>query len=227
MELKNWKDYLLQVSLIIVSLFIAFGVERCNQRVKDNRKLSTYLDAIHEELTDELESSRMNLRDCENDIEDLYIGAATFSMSDEAKLPEGIGRTGQVFVRGVFRSFSPTSYELMADAGDALLIKELSLRQRLASIVAFRNDYIKNDLQKHDDLTLHTLEKVSTYIDINCVRNVEPIEYATCVTDRERLRQQGAADLSALLRHAELRAFHLELYIDQVQEVAALVDQAR
>ncbi len=227
MQLNNWKDYLIQVSLIIVSLFIAFGVERCNQRVKDNRKLDTYLGAIHDELVSELRSSQMNLTDCENDINDLYRGVAVFSGREEEGLPEGIGSAGQVFVRGVFRSFSPMSYELMSETGDALLIRDLSLRRNLASLVAFRYDYIKQDLAKHDELTLQTLAGVSDYIDFTCVRSSEPADFANCIIDQDKLWRHGAADLTAILRHSELRAFHLELYLEQIKEVTALVEKTR
>ena len=222
--MKNFKDYLTQVSLIIVSLFIAFGAERCNQNMKDSRKLDTYLEAINEELEYELKTCRMNLHDCKNDIQGLSTGIGVFSSREDRKLPLGIGQVMSVFVRGVFRSFSPTSYQLMAESGDALLMKDLDLRRELSSLAAFRNDYIKEDLLRHDELTLKTMEVMGAYVDIACNRKSESANFATCISDQELLYQQGASDLAVILRHSETRAFHLQRYEERLQRVIPLVE---
>lgn len=226
LSIAGLRDYLVQVSLIILSLLIAFGVDRCNQGVKEDRKLEAYLSAIYQELQDEQASTAMNLADCEGDIEDLTSGMSTITSSDEFERSQAIGNIGKVFTRGVFRSFSPTSFELMTSAGDGLLIKDLDLRRSLASVIAFRNNYVKADLLRHDELTLQAIGEVAEYIDLGCVRATEPANFNGCVTDPPRMVKESQADLAKITRHAELRAFHLELYSQLLAEVVPQVKEA-
>lgn len=223
----NWKDYLLQVSLILLSLFIAFGVDRCNQSVKDDKKLAAYLEAVDEELRYELKVTELNLGDSENDIDDLIFANEVFGTMESARLPEAVGRAGSVVARGVFRTFAPMSFELMNSSGDGLLLEDLELRQRLSAVSAFRKDYIKADLMRHDELTLKALADVSGYLDIYCVRGKKPEEFNLCITSLEGLRENGLKDLIALRRHSELRAFHLDRYITLLEEVIPEVEAAR
>lgn len=92
-------------------------------------------------------------------------------------------------------------------------------KAKLASIVAFRKDYIKGDLQRHDALTLATLGKMSAYINIDCIKTGKPDNLGDCVTDKDRLWEQGASDLTVLQRQSELRGFHLQLFEDQLVEL--------
>lgn len=223
----TWKDYLVQVSLILVSLFIAFGVDRCNQSVRNANRLEAYLEAIGEELQMELKASKANLADCENDIDDMAAATATFATMNSAKLPEAVGRTGQVIARGVFRTFSPMSFQLMNNSGDGLLLEDIELRQQLAAVSAFRADYIKADLMRHDELTLTALADVSNYLDIYCLRDKKPEDHGRCITSLIGLRENGVSDLIALRRHSELRAFHLERYVSLLEHTIPLVEAAQ
>lgn len=226
LSITSLRDYLVQVSLIILSLLIAFGVDRCNQGVKEDRKLEAYLSAIYQELQDEQASTAMNLADCEADIEDLTEGAVSLASADKFQQAQAIGRIGRVFTRGVFRSFSPTSFDLMTSSGDGLLIEDLALRRSLASVIAFRNNYVKADLIRHDELTLQAIGEVAEYIDLGCVRATEPANFTSCVTNPQKMASESRSDLAKLTRHSELRAFHLELYTQHLAEVVPLVKAA-
>ncbi len=223
----NWKDYLLQVSLILLSLFIAFGVDRCAQSVKDGKKLATYLEAISEELKEELESTKTNLADSESDIDDMVFANEAFATMEPARLPEAVGRTGMVMARGVFRTFPPMNFELMNSSGDGLLLEDIELRQQLSSIATFRNDYVKADLMRHDQLALEGLANISNYLNIYCLQGKKPEDFGLCITSLEGLRENGVKDLIALRRHSELRAFHLDRYINLLEEVIPEVEAAR
>ena len=219
MELKSLKDYLLQVSLIIVSLFIAFGVNRCNENVKDGRKLASYQTAMQEEVSREISTTENNLVDCQADIEDLTNAIAIFTGRHEEKVDRALQRMGTVMIRGVFRTFPPTTYELMAQSGDALLLDDLDLQRRLAATGAFRDDYVKQDLRRHDELVLAALGNTADYVDVFCVSRGQGPP-AECVTDTPRLWAEAGTDLIPVLRHSQLRAFHLEGYLAQLEVLA-------
>lgn len=221
MEIKSIKDYLLQVSLILVSLFIAFGINRCSENAKDADKLALYRSTIIAELERELESTEYNLADCENDIDDLQQAAIIFSQELTDQTLVAVGGIGRVFVRGVFRTFPPSTYDLMADSGDALLIKDLQLRKDLAATSAFRDDYVKADLFRHDEMTIRAIKDMGQFIDVICLANAGEGEYAGCIEDQVGLFKRGGAYLTPLLRHAELRAFHLDNYRKQVEQILA------
>lgn len=212
--IRGWKEYLLQVSLILLSLFIAVGVDRCNQSNKEDRLRETYYESIEADLMDEIESNKLNLGDCENDIRDLS-GVIRALAKEEAtsriKISQSLGR---VFVRGVFRPFSPTTYDIIAQSGDALLIEDLRLRYLLSANTAFRNDYVRDDLRRHDVMTLEVAEAVGGDLDLNCLRRLYSGEEADCVRDFAGLVKIGQGKLAVFLRHAELRAFHLERAIE-------------
>ncbi|WP_020570473.1 hypothetical protein [Neolewinella persica] len=226
-SLNSLRDYLVQVSLIIISLLIAVGVDRCNQSVKNERTLDAYLEAIHKELVEEEEATNNNLGDCEKDIDGLLGAAQGFSSGGDEQLIRAIGSTAQVFVRGVFRSFSPTSFDVMINSGHGLLMKDLELRQSLSGVMAFRENYIKADLLRHDELTLEAIGDFSEYLDLDCLRRVEPAAFLTCLTDRQLAEQNGARDLAVLLRHSEIRSFHLQAYQRLLKSVIPMVEAAR
>ncbi len=209
----------MQVSLIILSLLVAVGVDRCNQGVKNDRKLDTYLTSINEEFEYELETCRNNLYDCQKDIEGLSKGALLLSKLGQTQQSTGIAELAQVLIRGVFRSFSPTSFELMVSAGDAFLIDDLELRSDLASIVAFRNDYVKRDLWRHDELTLSVIAEVAEYIDLECLRTTPPEAFPTCITNPEKMQREIAADLAEIAHHSQTRHFHLGRYETRLEYI--------
>jgi hypothetical protein len=207
---RGWKDYLLQVSLILLSLFIAVGIDRCNQASKEDNLRETYYESIEADLLEEKESNEFNLADCRNDIRDI-VNALNGMVEDNAESRKVIAQSlGTVFGRGVFRPFSPNTYDIIYQSGDVLLIEDLRLRYLLSANTAFRNDYVRDDLRRHDEMTLEVAEEVSPYLSLNCLRRLAKGEEEDCISDFPELVKFGQGKLSVFLRHAELRAFHLE-----------------
>ncbi|MEL6274703.1 MAG: hypothetical protein AAFU03_06365 [Bacteroidota bacterium] len=102
---KSLRDYFLQVSLIILSLFIATSVDRCNLANKNEEKLRAYLTAIELDLRDELETNENNLVDCEQDITGLQRGVGLLRHDQDDSIRLAINEIFTVFTRGVFRAF--------------------------------------------------------------------------------------------------------------------------
>ncbi|MTB49775.1 hypothetical protein [Lewinella sp. W8] len=209
-SIKGWKDYLLQVSLILLSLFIAVGVDRCNQSLKDEDRRVAYLEAIEVDLLEEMQSNKLNLIDCEKDVKDIFT-ALRLLREDSPAARIQFGETmGNVFVRGVFRSFSPTTWDIIAQSGDALLIEDLELRSLLAANSVFRNDYVRADLLRHDAKTLEVAESLGPYLDLACLRSLVQDGQRDCITDFAGLKEVASVKLAIYLRQAESRAFHLD-----------------
>ncbi|MEL7161644.1 MAG: hypothetical protein AAFN92_12870 [Bacteroidota bacterium] len=214
---SSWKDYLVQVSLILLSLFIAVGVDRCNQRQQATDRLDEYVQLIHQELADEMETTELNIVDAENDIDDLGRVLSNISSPGDDSLALTVLLTARVIGKGVFRAFPPTTFDQMVAAGDASLIKDIKLRDRLASTAAFRDDYVQADLRQFDEIVLEVIDRFYAYVDLGCIiatRGQNPLK---CVTDRELLRERGAADLGKLARMAQIRTFHLQSYRASLQ----------
>lgn len=211
--LRSLKDYFVQVSLIILSLFIATRAERCNQAHKQASKLQVYLEAIQTDLEGEIEENTRNIFDCEKDVAELQrcIDLANYDAVDSLDL--SVINLIRVMGRGVFRSFEPTTFDVMANTGDIILINDLQFRNTLAGTFAFRDNYLRKDLEAYDKETLRTGEKVGDYIDLACFvaiprnRDKRP---SACITDRAAYQQEISNDLQLLLRQAQLRTFHLQ-----------------
>lgn len=211
-----WRDYLVQVSLIIFSILIALGVDRCSQNSRNNKRLDAYLNMMEQELEDEVVATSNNIDDVQKDIDNLQFGMNAFPQGVDSLTTQALIRGISTFNRGVFRGFPPMTYERMETVNDAFLIKDLSLREQLSSTAAFRTDYVQTDLRNYDTMILEAIDRYSRFVDIACLiriirtRSGEPI--INCVTDATALRRDGAADFSKLLYMAQLRKFHLERY---------------
>ncbi len=206
---KGIGDYLLQVSLIILSLLIATGVNRCNEGRKDNRKLNNYLLAIEQDLEKELSSVNNNLADAENDYTDLGRAITAGRHPDADSLQLSFDRALTVIARGVYRGFSPMTYELMQQSGDVLLIEDLDYRNQLAAISDFRRNYLREDLKDHDRRVLLLAEQMGKFVDLPCA--LESRGNLSCVTNPEGYRTKMGNHLMVLYRAVQLRVFHLDI----------------
>lgn len=216
-SVKGITDYLLQVSLIIISLLIATGVNRCNEEKGDRAKLAEYLDDIEQDITQELEVLSRNLVDAENDYADLERSIATIKNSEMDSLQVSLMLCLRVLGRGVFRTFEPTTFDLMTSSGDVLLIDDMDYRRQMANFVDFRISYLKGDLQRHDDLILETARKLSEFLDLACATNTRG--GINCLLDEQGYRKDVSNTLVILLRATELRIFHLEVASSYGEEV--------
>ncbi len=210
--LSAWRDYIIQVSLIILSILIALGVDRCSQNMSNAERLNEYLDAMEEEMEHEAYSTLNNIGDADKDVNNLQFGMNTFPKGVDSLTEKALQRVLSTFIRGVFRAFPPMTYERMAATNDAFLIKDLTFRERLASTASFRTDYVQADLNKYDALVLEAIDRFGRYVDIGCLIRTKAAAPLDCVTDKDALQRNGAADLSKLYHLAGMRRFHLDRY---------------
>jgi hypothetical protein len=206
---RELRDYLLQVTLIILSILIATSVDRCNQAQKNARDLQEYLLAVRADLIADIESNNLNLIDCKKDVAGISRGLALLRHNHPDSLDQAIiGEIVPVLNRGVFRSFPPTTFELMQATGDVRLIPDLELRDLIATAFAFQEDYVKADLQAYDAQVLATIEQLGRFIDLTCV--LQPKRATACIEDQPAFLSDPHNELVLLLRVADNRAFHLE-----------------
>ncbi len=203
--------YVLEVLLIILSVLAAIQADRYNQARKDQQKLDDYVQALHQDLQEELETNRMNLFDCQKDLEAIEAAMRQFRYDQNDSLELGLTNLGAVFTRGVFRSFPPTTYDVMLSSGDLALIEDLEFRNLLAAAMAFRDNYLKKDLENFDEQTLEFSRYMGQYVDINCLAYSQTLY--SCLTDRQGLVNDVHNELFIYYRVAQLRAFHLSASI--------------
>jgi len=199
--------YFLEVFLIILSVLAAIQADRYNQARKDQQKLDDYVQALYQDLLDEQETNRMNLFDCQKDLDAIEAAMRQFRYDQNDSLQLALANIGEVFTRGVFRAFPPTTYDVMLSSGDLALIEDLEFRNLLAAAMAFRQNYLKKDLEKFDERTLELSRYIGQYVDIPCLAISK--ELYTCIFDREGLVNDVHNELFIYYRVAQLRAFHL------------------
>ncbi len=215
------RKYVTQVSLILLSLAIATSVDRCRERGKNEDKLREYLTAIQGDIANEIKTDKMNLYDCQRDqrcLEQALRLIAEQKMDSTLLIAENIQ---QVFDRGVFRDFYPTTFELMAQNGDANLLKNLPLRNHLASIFAFRQNVIKKDFENFDQETRDCMAQLGRYIDFMKVYSKDAKQI---FTDEKGFMTTPRTELYLLARSTDVKAFHLQNAIEDLQEVQANLD---
>ena len=206
---QRFMDYLLQVSLIIVGLVIATSVDRCNSAGKDRQRLSDYYRAIYKDLEAEQLATVNNLGDAIRDVTNLDLAIRRFGYAEADSAAAGLDALNAVVRKGVFRSFSPTTYEVMLNTGDISLIADIELRSQLAGVFAFRNNVVRRDLEEYDALVLRTIQALSAYVNPLCVANFTAD--TDCIRDAAGLADSGVDDLIVLSLFARNRLFHLQI----------------
>lgn len=214
-------DYLLQVSLIILGLIIATSVDRCNAARKDDQRLQAYYTAILQDLGEEQEINTMNGVDADHDVRDLEDALRLFRRDAPDSLALALQKANGVLRKGVFRTFSPTTFDVMVNTGDVNLIEDIRLRAELASVFAYRNNILRPDLQNYDHQVLQTIAGLSDRIDPACMVGLD--HAAACLLDPDAIRENGVPELWLLYAVAHTRRFHLQVAAEQVQEAAELV----
>ena len=210
------RKYVTQVSLILLSLFIATSADRCREAAKDKKKLKEYLTAVHVEIQDELKTCRMNLRDCERD--QLCLGYVLHyaGIAHPDSQAVALQNFAEAYQRGVFRTFPPTTFEVMNETGDISLLKNATIRSQLASAYAFRRNVIQKDLADYDQATQVCAEKMGEMINLSTLLFMA--DYESCMLDRKRFISDPHNEVFLLLRMAHLRGFHLDYSINEWQE---------
>lgn len=233
--LKNWlgrlvdlfdpagvRKFVTQIALILISLLLATRADRCREAGKDREKLREYLTAIQTDLEVEIETDQMNLNDCERDLKCLVQFFSKGSHDHTDSLFEAYSNFAEVYQRGVFRAFPPSTFDLMVQSGDANLLKDLHLRNSLASVFAFRQNVIRKDLQDFDLQTQVCAEKLGRFFDLSLMFAEGNGKF---LLDKEGFLRDPHNEVFLLLRNVNLRSFHLENAIEGLQEVQKELDE--
>lgn len=217
-------SYVIEVSLIILSILIAVQADRYNQSRKDQAKLNDYLQSTYQDLLDEQFFNKNNYQDCLNDMKDLKECLRLCRYDQNDSLQKAIYHLKVVLSRGVFRAFPPTTFDIMTSNGDISLIEDLSFRKRLAAVFSFREAYVQKDLQDFDIQTKEVAKSMGKYLDLECLTKSD-ILYP-CLIDRKGFVEDVHNELVIYFRQADIRAFHLktairnfDLAINQLEEL--------
>ena len=209
--------YVIEVLLIIFSILIAIQFDRYNQRKKNEQKLHAYMQAVYQDLLDEQTANINNLADCKKDLEAIENSLRLKSYNHDDSLQTALHKLREVFSRGVFRAFPPTTFDMMQSTGDLNLIQDLEFRKMLASIFSFRNTYLKSDLLEFDQQTTIMSVKLGQYIDLPCITTKKDL--TSCLTDREGFVNDVDNELFVYQRLVYLRAFHLKNAVSSFQRL--------
>lgn len=219
-EKPNVLHYIVEVSLIIVSILVAIQADRYQQNKKNQEKLTSYLEAVYQDLVDEQVRNQNNLDDCEQDIKNITRSLRLSQVNQDDSLNVALRNFGIVVTRGVFRAFPPMTFDIMLQTGDIALIKDLDFRSRLASTFSFRDDYVKLDLLDFNIQTREASKALAQYGNLSCMYSHTDVQI--CLTDREGFITHFHNELFSLLRTAQVRAFHLHnavRYFDKTIQV--------
>lgn len=208
------KKYITQVSLILVSLAIATGADRLRESYKNREKLKEYCAALSNDIVEEIETQKMNKVDCDRDIDCLAMAIYLIHTRKKDSVEYVISNVQEVFNRGVFRSFKPSTLDIMIASGDLNLIKDLHLRSDLASAFAYRDDVIKADLESFDVTTSQCAEALGNYVNLAKLHQGQealiPAKTAAFFDDPHN-------ELYLLFRNAQLKSFHLREGIEELE----------
>lgn len=216
------KKYFTQITLILISLMLATRVDRCREANKEQDKLREYLTAIQSDIQDEIKTDKLNLNDCNRDVKCLleFLLKSTNEHNDSLYL--AYSNFAEVYQRGVFRAFPPSTFDLMAQSGDANLLKDLRLRNSLASVFAFRQDVIRKDLEDFDRQTQVCAEKLGMYFDLSLMFAGENEKF---LRNKEGFLKDPHNEVFLLLRNANLRGFHLKNAIEELNVLQSELDE--
>ncbi len=216
------RKYVTQISLILFSLLLATRAERCREAGKEHEKLREYLTAIQADIQDEIKTDKMNLHDCERDMKCLIEFMDKSNSSNIDSLYLAYSNFAEVYQRGVFRAFPPSTFDLMAQSGDVNLLKDLHLRNSLASVFAFRQNVVRKDLEDFDRQTQICAEKLGRFFELSLLFTGEKEKF---LRDREGFLRDPHNEVFLLLRNANLRGFHLDNALEELKETQIEVDE--
>lgn len=213
---EGTKKYVTQITLILVSLFIATSVDRWREASKNKDKLREYLKAIQVDLKEEIETSQLNFKDCNRDLDCLTKTLHYIRIPHDDSLKLALANFSEVYWRGVFRAFPPSTFESMSASGDASLLKDLALRNKLAAVFAFRQNVVKKDLEQYDQQVEICAKELGQHLDLTRLLYNETYSKA-CILDRTGFLKSPHNEVVQLLRTANLRSFHLENALEDLK----------
>ena len=101
------------------------------------------------------------------------------------------------------------------------MLKNLQLRNEIASVFAFRQNVIRKDLEIFDQETNRCAGALARYLNLARLfdSDIEKI-----ILDQKGFIQDPHNEVFLLLRNASLRAFHLEAAIEELKDTQKSVD---
>ena len=218
----KFQDYLLQVSLIVLGLAIATSVDRCNTARRNEAKLLDYYRAIRADIRADAYSNTLNIADARNDVTDLDAALRLLPQPGPDSLTTGLRRLRRVLLKGVFRTFSPSTFDLMAANGDQALIRDLRVRNQLSDAFAFRNDILADDLRLYNQEVRRTLNALSAHLELRCF--LTGPQDPSCLDEPTPLRPTDLDPVLELQLTAHSRLYHLDIGNELMTETGRLVD---
>ncbi|MEM6396170.1 MAG: hypothetical protein AAF741_07460 [Bacteroidota bacterium] len=222
-DAKSLSEYIIQVFLIIFSILAATWVGQCTERERNEEKLAVYIASIREEVDFEIQRHDLNLTDAQNDFDEIIEAirlAAHPSLDSIYKLANYFIK---VNIRGVFRTYPSSTWDAMVAAGESELIKDLDLRQQIATSFAFRNTTIREDLREWDAANQEAYEQVASFIDLPNLGNFDA-NFEKLLVDPEGFRLRAGPILKSLLRQCSFRLFHLDVAKGQFELIKEMMD---
>ncbi len=216
------KKYFTQISLILISLLLATRAEKCRDEHKEDRKLREFLIEVQADIQEELKNDEMNLKDCKRDIKCLVNFLRYYNDPAPDSLKSAMESIAEVYYRGVFRSFPPNTFEIMVETGDARLIRDLKMRAELASVFAFRRNVVQPDLASFDLQTQQCFREMGYFLDLTQLMKAYNESF---FTDKKGFIEASHNEAFLLLRNAELRAFHLDVAIEDLESAQKNLDE--
>jgi len=201
--------YLAEVTLIIFSILFAFWMERLREGWEDDKKLEQYFSEIQADLKEEIQTSKMNRYDCENDIKALL---KILELSETRSLDSTTlyrSKFLSVYYRGVFRTFAPTTADVMANNGDLELIKDHTLRKLIISTFSFRKE-VANEFTAYNLAVEEAGKILYEEIKPDNSDNIRPDPLLLC-----RIKNTNA--IFSLYRRAAYKGFMLDNYIEELE----------
>ena len=203
--------YVAEVSLIIFSILFAFWVERWRETREEDARMEQYMKEIESDLNEEISTSKINLHDCENDIRQLQKILKYADSKEVDSVDIYRARFLGVFYRGVFRTFPPTTIDVMTNNGDLELIRNDSLQKALVSIFSFRTE-VAHEFVQFNSTTEESGKILFDDLQLGTYSDFHP--------DAARLyRPQNTSAIFSLLRRADFKAFMLYNYIEDLEKV--------
>ncbi len=203
--------YLAEVTLIIFSILFAFWIERFREGWEEDKKLEQYFSEIQEDLKEEIQTSKMNRYDCENDIKALLKILELSETRSSDSTPLYRSKFLSVYYRGVFRTFAPTTADVMANNGDLELIKDHTLRKLILSTFSFRKEVA-------DEFTAYNLavDEAGKIL----YEEIRPDNSESIKPDPTLLyRGKNTNAVFSLYRRAAYKGFMLDNYIEELKEL--------
>lgn len=207
---KNWREYLVSVSLIVLSLMLTAQLERWREAQKDSRKLKEYFLAIETDIKADLHLDSLNVYDAYRDLARLQRILVLLHEDKKTKSDSILIYFREVMGRGVFRAFPPTTFELISQSGDAALIKDIGLRNKMATVFAFRQNIIRPDFAQYDASLRDCAKELGQYVDLSWLL-LNDIQKSW--VNKDGFYSKPHNEILLLYRDTQLKIFHLEIFI--------------